>query len=167
METRLSGSTEARRTKTFFYQKNRQSRRSIRCSADEVRATETHLMVHMLAVRTCWLKVVRSWTGWREIAAPQLIKNKSPQGVRTTAHTMGNSGESPARFVQPRPAWGVRDVATRASGPGDRVRRLDRKIRRRRAQPRKARKGLPVSCDGDGAELRKVGVDWESLTPCG
>jgi len=73
--------------------------------------------------------------------------------------------------VSRRIGWKTRKVRSTSAGVGSARRgdtrartwrsgsAIERKTRRRIAQPQKARKGLPVSFDGDGAEPRKVGVD--------
>lgn len=77
------------------------------------------------------------------------------------AHTAERNPAQGARGHRPRStwlAWGVSCLATGRSGrdwSGD-----WRKIRwPRKAQPRKARKGLPVNLSGDGAELRMTLAD--------
>src|SRR3954451_17796544 len=88
------------------------------------------------------------------------------EGVEIPA---GGSGPAYfARSVQPGPAWGAPDPATGGTGPWTRPGDL-RKVRGpRRAQPREAREGLPVSAAGDDAEPRTVHAEGKGqLSPSG
>ena len=80
----LSGSTEARRSKAFSYQENRQSRRSIRCFPLEAGRRRHTWETAKTFFRPCWLKVVSS-------DEPEQVPPGGSDHIRTTRKIGWNS----------------------------------------------------------------------------